>query len=151
MRLSGAVFGLPGPLGLPLSPRCAANVLSAFNSPNATPEPVLKLLLRLTAPCPAAFALLWPGGAEIWPRSMPKSLMGGDVDVSAGLAWVNAPSRTRGASNGGEGPPLEPWCCLCQVHREKTRISRGAIYEGRTLNNSNNAATRSNKMLTETW
>lgn len=71
------------------------------------PEPV-KLLLRLTIPCPAALALLGPGGAEIWPRSMANSV-GGDVDVSAGLAGVNAPRRTRGVSNGGEGPPLEPW------------------------------------------
>lgn len=64
---------------------------------------------------------MWPDGfgAEIWPRSMPTSLVGGEVDVSTGLAGVNVPSRKRGASNGGEGPPLEPgllgncWCCLC--------------------------------------
>lgn len=43
--------------------------------------------------------------------------------MSTGLAGVNAPSRKRGVSNGGEGMPLEPgllgncWCCLCVPRR----------------------------------
>lgn len=38
--------------------------------------------------------------------------------MSTGLAGVDAPSRIRGVSSGGEGPPLEPgllgsrWFCL---------------------------------------
>lgn len=51
--------------------------------------------------------------------SMPISLIGGDADVSIGLAGVSAPSSKRGVSGGGEGPPLDPgflgdcWYCLC--------------------------------------
>ncbi len=50
---------------------------------------------------------------------MPISLIGGDVEVSIGLAGVSAPISKRGVSSGGEGPPLDPgllgncWYCLC--------------------------------------
>lgn len=57
--------------------------------------------------------------------------MGGEVDVSTGLAGVDAPNLKRGVSSGGEGPPLEPgllgncWCCLCVARRgDNSRSNR---------------------------
>lgn len=50
-------------------------------------------------------------GTDECPRSMPKSLSGGELEAgpvgSAGLAGLSPPSRSRGVSTGGEGPQLE--------------------------------------------
>lgn len=73
---------------------------------------------------------------------MPKSLMGGEVDVSAGLAGVNVPSRRRGVSNGGEGPPLEPWCCLRHVTARMRDNFEGRSEGSTSIHNNSDVATR---------